>query len=133
MKKGAARPLVLAVAVVGMILALSLQMQPGKHHLHLAFFHWDSWADAVKHFFGYTIIGAAYYMGISRQSRPIFADYARVVWPVAAFAAVAEFLQIWVPGRNCNFWELLVNIVGPLAGYCLVTAYAGLMGSQSRK
>jgi VanZ family protein len=110
-----------------MLLALSLQMQPGRHHLHVPFFQWDNWLDAAKHFLGYTILGAAYYLGICQPLRPAFAFYARAVWPIAAFGAAAEFMQIWVPGRNCNFWELLVNILGPLVGYYLVLAYAGLL------
>lgn len=123
-----ARPLLLAVAIMGMVLALSLQMQPGKHMSSVSFFYWDYWFDTLRHFLGYVIIGAAYYLGLKWQPADEFSSYARVVWPVVAFGALTELLQLAIPTRSCNFYDLLANTLGPLTGYLLVRAYAGLAG-----
>lgn len=123
-----ARPLLLAVAIMGMVLALSLQMQPGKHLSTASFFYWDYWFDTLRHFLGFVIIGAAYSLGLKKQPADEFAAYARLVWPVVAFGALTEFLQLAIPTRSCNFWDLLANTLGPLTGYFLVRAYDGLAG-----
>ncbi len=126
-----ARPLLLAVAVMGMVLALSLQMQAGKHMSTVSFFFWDYWFDTLRHFLGFTIIGAAFFLGLKRAPASEFSTYARVIWPVVAFGALTELMQLAIPSRSCNFWDLLANTLGPLTGYLLVRAYAGLSSASS--
>ena len=126
-----ARPLLLAVAVMGMVLALSLQMQPGKHISTASFFFWDYWFDTLRHFLGFAIIGAAYFLGLKREPADDFSAYARLIWPVVAFGAATELMQLAIPTRSCNFWDLLANTIGPLTGYLLVRAYAGLARNSS--
>ncbi len=116
------RPLFLLVAFAGVVLALALQLQPGKPHTGVGFFFWDYWLDTLKHFLGFVLIGFAYYLGVTGRLRATFAEYVRTVWPIALFGLGAELLQIWVPHRTCNFFDLLANSGGAFAGYLLLRA-----------
>jgi hypothetical protein len=118
------RPLFLVVTLAGMVLALSLELHPGIPHARVSFFFWDYWLDTLKHFAGFMLIGFAYHLGVTGRLRATFVEYARTVWPVALFGIAAELLQIWVPNRTCNFFDLLANAVGPFAGYLILRAFS---------
>jgi|GEM_PF-1477082 len=114
------RWLFLIVAIIGMLLALSLQMKTGSHRGTIPFLSWDYWPDTLKHLGGFTLIGFAYFIGVFRGSKISLASYTRAIWPVIAFGALTELAQIWIPTRSCNFFDLLANILGPLLGYLIV-------------
>lgn len=120
------RPLFLIIALAGMVLALSLQLQPGTPHIAVSFFFWDYWLDTLKHFLGFALIGFAYHLGVTGRLRATFAGYARTVWPIALFGLAAELLQLWVPNRTCNFFDLLANSGGAFAGFMLLRALSRL-------
>ncbi len=114
------RPLFLAVAIIGMLLALSLQMKTGSHRGTMSFFFWGYWLDTLKHLGGFILIGFAYFIGVFRGKEISFAAYARTIWPVMAFGALTEIVQIWIPTRSCNLFDLLANTLGPLLGYLII-------------
>ena len=125
------RPLFLAVAIIGMLLALSLQMKTGSHRGTIPFFFWGYWPDTLKHLGGFILIGFAYFIGVFRGREITFASYTRTIWPVIAFGAVTEIVQLWVPTRSCNLFDLLANILGPLLGYLIILVLIPKQDSQS--
>lgn len=115
------RPLFLAVAILGMLFALGFQLQPGRPHAYqVPFFHWDYWVDTLKHLAGFTLLGCAYFAGVYPGGELSFRRFVRTVWPVVLFGAVVELLQLWVPHRSCNVFDLLANTGGPLLGYVAI-------------
>jgi VanZ family protein len=125
------RPLFLAVAILGMLLALSLQMKTGRHHETVSFFFWDYWLDTLKHLGGFVLIGFAYFVGVFRGREISFGAYARTIWPVMAFGALSETVQLWIPTRSCNFFDLLANTLGPLLGYLIVLLLTPKLSGES--
>ncbi|MCD6282332.1 VanZ family protein [bacterium] len=125
------RPLFLVVSIIGMLLALSLQMKTGRQHEPVGFFFWDYWLDTLKHLGGFILIGFAYFAGIFRGREVSFGAYVRTIWPVMAFGALTETAQIWIPTRSCNFFDLLANTLGPLLGYLIVLLLTPKSGADS--
>lgn len=125
------RPLFLAVAIIGMLLALSLQMKTGSHRETVSFFFWGYWLDTLKHLGGFILISFAYFIGVFRGKEISFAAYARTIWPVMAFGALTEIVQIWIPTRSCNFFDLLANTLGPLLGYLIILVLTPKQSPQS--
>ena len=126
------RWLFLIVAIIGMLLALSLQMKTGSHRATIPFLSWDYWPDTLKHLGGFTLIGFSYFIGVFRGKELSFVSYARTIWPVIVFGALVELVQIWLPTRSCNLFDLLANVLGSLLGYLIVMLLIPKPHAESR-
>ena len=126
------RWLFLIVAIVGMLLALSLQMKTGSHRGTIPFLSWGYWPDTLKHLGGFTLIGFAYFIGVFRGKPITLASYAQTIWPVIVFGALTELVQIWLPTRSCNLFDLLANVLGSLLGYLIVMLLIPKPHAESR-
>ena len=69
-----------------------------------------SLSDKLIHFIEFGILGILLYRAFSRMSRP----YLLTVITGALYAASDEFHQLFVPGRQCDFWDFAADVCGIL-------------------
>lgn len=91
-------------------------------------------ADKIIHFFVYAILAGllrhSFSTTSSKGSRYLFI-YAAAI---ATFYGVTDELhQYFVPGRNCDFWDLLTDAIGSLAGAYIVAWILDLRRPRDRK
>jgi VanZ family protein len=71
---------------------------------------WFPGCDKVVHFIEYLILGAAlrYWSGEGRFAFPAAG---------AGFAALDEFHQRYIPGRETSLWDFIADICGLIVGF----------------
>jgi VanZ family protein len=94
--------------------------------------------DKIAHFIAYAVLTVAAGLWISsvtwrRRPRLWFLLVAAIA---AAYGIIDEVHQFFVPGRNCNLWDWIADVVGSIAGAALIRAFCNRLpkaGSTGRE
>lgn len=76
-------------------------------------------SDKINHFLAYFILSSLFYFAANLQVKYKKISSRPVIWTliiVGAYAVLDELHQIFVPGRLCEFWDLVANFVGIFIG-----------------
>ena len=88
--------------------------------------HWDK----VVHFAIYAVLGALVTLAVQR--RTAIRILALVVCAVAAFGAVDEWHQRFIPGRSTEFADWIADAAGGLAGVIVASLILMLLPKRSQ-
>ncbi|MDR1319691.1 MAG: VanZ family protein [Treponema sp.] len=74
--------------------------------------------DKAQHLLAYAVLAGAAALWTSRKiwKRRAFTVLLCTALAVSAYGAVDEIHQYFVPGRDCNFWDWLADILGAFLG-----------------
>lgn len=80
----------------------------------------------LAHFAEYMCMGFLSYSLVTVWNRPRLRGSALVVLQVFLSAALDEFHQYFVPGRNASFRDVLIDTAGGIAGILVILAWMGV-------
>lgn len=80
----------------------------------------------LAHFAEYMCMGFLSYSLVTVWNRPCFRGSAFVVLQVFLSAALDEFHQYFVPGRNASFRDVLIDTAGGIAGILVILTWMGV-------
>jgi VanZ family protein len=89
--------------------------------------------DKIEHFIAYAVLAAAVGLWFSWDSAGVparrwksrgWAYFFLIAGIAAAYGAIDEIHQSFVPGRDCNIWDWAADAAGALAGAALMSAAA---------
>jgi VanZ family protein len=74
--------------------------------------------DKLQHLLAYAVLAGAAALWTSRETweRRAFTVLLCTALAASAYGAVDEIHQYFVPGRDCNFWDWLADILGAFLG-----------------
>ncbi len=72
--------------------------------------------DYLEHFGVFFILGFLYVLS-SKKDLP---KYINKISILIIYAVITEIIQLFIPGRTFNPWDLIYNILGLVVGYILI-------------
>jgi VanZ family protein len=83
-------------------------------------------SDKILHFIIYFVLFLAFYYSFNNQSKFFalnkFSLYIALLF-TALYGASDEFHQYFVPGRSCEFYDWLADLLGAIFGLILLLVY----------
>ncbi len=106
----------LAVIAIGILSLLPGSLRPVT-----------GWSGLLEHFSAYLLTAIFFSQGYKCRIHPMMVGAL-----LTAYAAILEFCQIWVPGRNAGLLDAAAGAIGSFAGCLLVMVIIPRMRDTSR-
>jgi VanZ family protein len=104
------------VAIISVVAAIYLGMMFLGTHLPLGVQEPVAGADKLVHALMYAGLAAVVLAGLGLIRPPSIAAAACVVLLIAAYAALDEWTQQWVPSRSADPWDWAADVAGASLG-----------------
>ena len=110
------------------LIILILTLTPGTHLSEVDMFHFDG-ADLVIHALIFGVQGFLTSLGFKKQSKFISLRIKTAFYVIVIcglFGMCIEFIQIYIPGRGYELFDMFANVFGVILGYIVfIRAYRG--------
>ena len=71
-------------------------------------------SDKIAHFIAYAVLSVMAYFAAGS-----FKQRAYLLLSLIALGIILEALQLVIPGRNFDYFDMLANIAGAISGFCI--------------
>lgn len=100
-----------------LIIVLSyFQLKPSVKLREIPWYGWDKPLATLGHLFGYFLLAGLYSLCFQRRKLEFF-RFLIFASPVMAMGLILETVQIWLPTRNFNIFDISANAIGVALAY----------------